>query len=288
MLYDCFDQLKPLLMQFVALEVVDVSLNPFRPKDLFSFVTCINRRCPLRKFVASPCGLSEKQFGEFVNRSTYPYSEATLVELYCEEVDLETFVDSIAYLFAFRSLQELYFGGNEEKTSLAQKPEDIVASTYWAAKGFQVPPKETIQGGWNSILKFSRNSEFERVYKMRLMFIGRGISGKTRLIKELMHKKSSSMINVDTGRTIGIDISNEVLILPGVNGQPDIHAVLWDFAGQELSYLSHSIHLSARCVYVLVWSPRQEGNQRVRDSVDNICVCLCNWLQILSSHVPDA
>jgi hypothetical protein len=286
MLFDCCDQLKPLLLQFVALEVVDVSFNPFRPKDLFNFVTCINRCCPLRQFVASPCGLSQKQFEDFVDHLTYPYSEAMLVELYCEEVDLQSLVDCMAYLFTFPFLQELFFG--EAKFSLVQKPEDIVASTRWSEKGLHVPPLETIQGGWNSILKFSRNSDFERVYKMRLMFIGRGVSGKTRLVKELMQKKSSSMIDVDTGRTIGIGINSEVLILPGVNGQPDIHAVPWDFAGQELSHLSHSIHFSARCVYVLVWSPRQECNQRVRDSVDNICRCLCDWLQILSSHVPDA
>ena len=91
-----------------------------------------------------------------------------------------------------------------------------------------------------------------------------------------------------TGRTIGIDLSNPTLVLPGSNREPDIEAVPWDFAGQELSYLSHSVHLSARCVYVLVWSPRKEGDEASRDTVDGIVQPIFEWLQILSSHVPDS
>jgi GTPase SAR1 family protein len=129
--------------------------------------------------------------------------------------------------------------------------------------------------------------EFQPVYKMRLMFIGRGVSGKTRLVRALLQGSADS-IDVQTGRTIGIDLSNPPLVLPGKNGGPDIEAVPWDFAGQELSYLSHSVHLSARCVYVLVWSPRKEADESSRETVDSIVQPMFEWLQILSSHVPDA
>ena len=52
--------------------------------------------------------------------------------------------------------------------------------------------------------------------------------------------------------------------------------------------LSHSVHLSARCVYVLVWSPRKEEDESSRDTADGIVQPMFEWLQILSSHVPDA
>jgi len=92
------------------------------------------------------------------------------------------------------------------------------------------------------------------------MFIGRGVSGKTRLVRALLQGSAAS-IDVQTGRTIGIDLSRPLLRLPGKSNEPAIEAVPWDFAGQELSYLSHSVHLSARCVYVLVWSPRKEMDE---------------------------
>jgi hypothetical protein len=99
---------------------------------------------------------------------------------------------------------------------------------------------------------------------------------------------SAPDIDVKTGRTIGIDLSRQPLLFPGKNGDHDIEATPWDFAGQELSYLSHSVHLSARCVDVLVWSPRKEENEVARDSTEGIVQPLMEWLQILSSHVPDA
>ena len=119
------------------------------------------------------------------------------------------------------------------------------------------------------------------------MFIGRGVSGKTRLVRALL-QGSTAGIDVQTGRTIGIDLSHQVLRLTGKSNEPAIEAVPWDFAGQELSYLSHSVHLSARCVYVLVWSPRKEEDESSRDTADGIVQPMFEWLQILSSHVPDA
>jgi hypothetical protein len=41
-------------------------------------------------------------------------------------------------------------------------------------------------------------------------------------------------------------------------------------------------------VYVLVWSPRREENEAARDTAEGIVQPVLEWLQILSSHVPDA
>ena len=59
---------------------------------------------------------------------------------------------------------------------------------------------ETISLGWNGVVKFLKQNEFIRVHKTRLMFIGRGVSGKTRLVRALLHGNAAS-IDVQTGRT---------------------------------------------------------------------------------------
>jgi GTPase SAR1 family protein len=163
----------------------------------------------------------------------------------------------------------------------------VVKSAAWSSCKLARPTDEIISGGWNSVAKFLKQKEFKPIHKTRLMFIGRGVSGKTRLVRALLQGSAAS-IDVQTGRTIGIDLSRQLLRLPGKGNEPAIEAVPWDFAGQELSYLSHSVHLSARCVYVLVWSPRKEMEESSRDSVDGIVQPMLEWLQILSSHVPDA
>ena len=165
---------------------------------------------------------------------------------------------------------------------------NVVKSEAWSSRSLAAPPDEIIgKSSWSGVAKFLKQKEFHPVHKTRLMFIGRGVSGKTRLVRALLQGSADS-IDVQTGRTIGIDLSNPPLLLPGTNDEPTIEAVPWDFAGQELSYLSHSVHLSARCVYVLVWSPRKEEDESSRDTADGIVQPMFEWLQILSSHVPDA
>ena len=166
---------------------------------------------------------------------------------------------------------------------------DVVKSLAWGSFHLATPPDEIIaKGGWNGVVKFLKQKEFHAVYKTRLMFIGRGVSGKTRLVRTLLQPGSTQSIDVESGRTIGIDLSYPSFMLPGANGEDDIEAVPWDFAGQELSYLSHSVHLSARCVYLLVWSPRKEEDESSADTAEGIVQPMFEWLQILSSHVPDA
>ena len=187
-----------------------------------------------------------------------------------------------AALASIRTISDVSFEGNP-----CGSCSDVVNSAAWSDLNLARPLGEVVRGGWSSIVKFLKQKEFEPVFKTRLMFIGRGVSGKTRLVRALL-QGSAADIDVETGRTIGIDLSRESLRLPGKNGDPDIEATPWDFAGQELSYLSHSVHLSARCVYVLVWSPRKEGDEASRDTADGIVQPMFEWLQILSSHVPDA
>lgn len=33
----------------------------------------------------------------------------------------------------------------------------------------------------------------------------------------------------------------------------DIQLTMWDFAGQEIYYVTHQFFMSKRCIYILVW-----------------------------------
>jgi hypothetical protein len=235
----------------------------------------------LRNISASRCAISSAQMPgllRFLEKST------ALVEVDFSHNMLSTadVCQCFAALAAIRTISVVSFDGNS-----CGKCFDVVNSASWSDCSLAKPPDETVSGGWSSVAKFLKQKEFESVFSTRLMFIGRGVSGKTRLVRALL-QGSAPDIDVETGRTIGIELSREVLLLPGKNGDHDIKATPWDFAGQELSYLSHSVHLSARCVYVLVWSPRKEENEAARDSAEGIVQPVIEWLQILSSHVPDA
>jgi len=235
----------------------------------------------LRKLVASHNAISSTQMPgllRFLQLST------GLVEADFSHNDLSAadVCRCLAALASISTISVVSFEGNPCGTC-----SDVVNSATWSDCSLAKPPGETVSSGWSGVARFLKQKEFEPVFKTRLMFIGRGVSGKTRLVRALL-QASAPDIDVETGRTIGIDLSSESLRLPGKNGDPDIIATPWDFAGQELSYLSHSVHLSARCVYVLVWSPRMEENESARDSAEGIVQPVIEWLQILSSHVPDA
>ena len=261
------------------LRSLDLSYNA----DLFSggVWSVLERFSSLRRIVASHCAISSAQMPgllRFLQQST-ALVQADFSHNMLDSADV---CRCFAALAAIRTISVVSFHGNPCGTC-----SDVVNSASWSDCSLAKPPPEVVGSGWSDVAKFLKQKEFESVFKTRLMFIGRGVSGKTRLVRALL-QGSAPDIDVETGRTIGIDLSRQPLLLPGKNGDHDIEATPWDFAGQELSYLSHSVHLSARCVYVLVWSPRKEENEVARDSAEGIVQPLMEWLQILSSHVPDA
>ncbi len=65
-----------------------------------------------------------------------------------------------------------------------------------------------------------------------------------------------------------------------ISDNPVFDVKLWDLGGQDVYMLSHAIHFTHRCVYMLLWKPF--------DSVDKILSSLFLWLESLCIHVPDA
>ncbi len=63
-------------------------------------------------------------------------------------------------------------------------------------------------------------------------------------------------------------------------------------AGQEVYYLSHSVHFAQRCLYVLTWTPPQPashaGALSPPQTLEQLKADLRIWLQMLAQHVPKA
>jgi hypothetical protein len=63
-------------------------------------------------------------------------------------------------------------------------------------------------------------------------------------------------------------------------------------AGQEVYYLSHSVHFTQRCLYILTWTPPQPaahaGALSPPLTLEQLLADLRLWLQMLAQHVPNA
>ncbi len=173
--------------------------------------------------------------------------------------------------------------------------QSVVNTEAWQRAGLPTPPDEV--RNWIPGLAFIHEallSGSQTVRRMRFMLIGNGLAGKTRLKGALLNTQANSHPDVPVeDRTIGIDCASLRLDAPG--GAIDVE--VWDFAGQEVSYLSHTQYFSARrCIYLLVWSPFHPPQLQFASaapalsfaSVDTIAKPLVLWMEMLFLHVPDA
>jgi hypothetical protein len=105
--------------------------------------------------------------------------------------------------------------------------------------------------------------------------------GKTSLVHALMSRSSTCASIAADDRTVGIDRYEMKLRLdPFATVSSAIDAQIWDLAGQDVYTLSHSVHFSHRCLYMLLWKPGE--------TVDATMRRVSPWLESLCTHVPDA
>jgi GTPase SAR1 family protein len=65
-----------------------------------------------------------------------------------------------------------------------------------------------------------------------------------------------------------------------VSNDPVFDVKIWDLGGQDVYMLSHTVHFTHRCIYMLLWRPLE--------SIDEILSPISLWLESLCMHVPDA
>jgi len=179
-----------------------------------------------------------------------------------------------------------------EYLNLDKDPSSCIRSMYWKQAGLDVPPDEIIrQNNWISVLKFLRAGPTEPVHELRLMFIGDGEVGKTSLVQAFRSENRKANRIPKERRTVGIDIDfKRPLQFPSKDAGPGITCQVCDFAGQEIYYLSHTLHFTRRCLYVLMWTTHKFSNDDAAKLLDiaDIVGPLKRWLQLLATNVPDA
>lgn len=150
------------------------------------------------------------------------------------------------------------------------------------------PPRETVKNGTAAIVGFLHDliADSRPSYRMKLMIVGQEAVGKTSLLRSIVSKQRKSTLFGNRRAltkaplsTDGIDIDQWDAKVQLQSGEKiKINFRSWDFAGQEVYYLTHAFFLSDRSVYMVAWSLKAPmEQQRVR-----------YWLQSIQSRAPKA
>lgn len=174
-----------------------------------------------------------------------------LKELYLSNNRLRTLPPEILRL---RSLTHLFLHGNPGLGI----PDPILGPTIG-----QVYESEKSENG---IIKpahpadilqyyFSQRSTAARpLNEVKMLLVGRGGAGKTSLVERLLR----GTYNKEQESTTGIALRDWKLPCPG-GDEVTVH--VWDFAGQVIAHATHQFFLSARSVYVLVLTAREDSQR---------------------------
>ena len=99
-----------------------------------------------------------------------------------------------------------------------------------------------------------RRTNARPLNEVKMMLVGRGSAGKTSLVERLIR----NAFNKEQESTTGIALQDWKLPCPG--GDP-VTVHVWDFAGQVIAHATHQFFLSARSVYVLVLTAREDSQR---------------------------
>ena len=170
---------------------------------------------------------------------------------------------------------------------LEHEPAVCVGHDAWQREGLVVPPDEVVGRGWEAVLEFLSAGPTVAVHELRLMLIGDGEAGKTSLQRAFAAPSHKAEWIGKEERTVGIDFSELVF---GRAGEPSVKCHVCDFAGQAIYYLSHTMHFTRRCLYVLMWTAHKFSDSGAAQelSLEAIVSPLKRWLQLLAANVPEA
>ena len=211
--------------------------------------------------------------------------EATVQTLHFEASDLLLSTDQVVFIFKAICRHILVMKTLKFRCSLNCR--EMVSSIEWVQSGLLAVSAAPDQNWLHLAKTLVEVGKFgsERNDFSRIMFIGRGMAGKSRLAKALTSPNHHSSAIERDDRSIGSVLS--FLQLTAADGRR-IDATIQDCAGQRVAYISHCVHVIDDCLYVLVWSPFREGHKNAFASIKEICDPLLEWLGILVSHAPHA
>lgn len=250
-----------------SLQELNLRRNPltFLPdqiRKLVSLQSLLLDGCLFSELPNDICGLeSLRWLGLAGNKlSKLPESIGSLSRL--EVLDLNhnhllTLPPSICKL---GSLRKLFLHSNED----LRIPPDVLGPSW-----DEVEYKGRQPASPGQILDFyfsKKKANVAPLNEIKLTLVGRGGSGKTATVNQLLRQEFIP----GTDETIGIDIADWHLPCPG--GDP-VRVHVWDFAGQTLLHGLHQFFLSSRSVYVLVLAGRDDLAHEDAE----------HWLRIISA-----
>jgi internalin A len=99
-----------------------------------------------------------------------------------------------------------------------------------------------------------RRTDARPLNEVKMLLVGRGAAGKTSLMERLMRDTFNKLQE----STTGIALQDWKLPCPGGDA---VTVHVWDFAGQVIAHATHQFFLSARSVYVLVLTAREDSQR---------------------------
>ncbi|XP_069480153.1 malignant fibrous histiocytoma-amplified sequence 1-like isoform X2 [Ambystoma mexicanum] len=139
------------------------------------------------------------------------------------------------------------------------------------------PPEEVCIGGLKQIRSYFQqlqSSEAEEEKRVKTMFLGASMAGKSTLCRSLSQGRVVSVPRED--RTVGIEISKFQI--------QDFMFLFWDFAGQLEYYLTHHVFITPQALVILVINLHryQMGDMNTFNDLVGF------WINNLSMRVPDS
>ena len=136
-------------------------------------------------------------------------------------------------------------------------------------------PEEIQAQGAAAVGQYLENlgDEIEGLNETRIIILGEPDAGKTSLARRL---KNITAPMPDRNETTE-GVINTLWTFPDNEGDKNINAHIWDFAGQSITHAAHRCFMSARCLYIYVYRGRIEGGNNIE-----------YWLEQIRIHGGDS
>ncbi|XP_035694044.1 malignant fibrous histiocytoma-amplified sequence 1 homolog [Branchiostoma floridae] len=155
------------------------------------------------------------------------------------------------------------------------KIKEIPESTMGMAKDVKLqvqdnpivdPPLQVCQAGLEAIQAFYEDltTASSITQCLKTLFLGTYEAGKTSLVR--VFKLNRSCLTKPEERTDGIEIAELHLSVPNT---PGITVSVWDFAGQEIYYITHQFFLSAKALILLIVNLEEYESARFYSTCGN-------------------
>lgn len=192
-----------------------------------------------------------------------PPEIGNLVNLRYLKLDNNQLTSLPAEIGNLRKLEYIYLSRNRLTTlppEFANLPGNVSFLRGLSSNPLEEPLPTLLKQGTKALFSYLKSIQGEAgkaQYEAKVLLVGEGEVGKSSLVAAL---RGESFIE---GRptTHGIDIGRLNLDHPEL--PTDIILNTWDFGGQEVYRITHQFFFSRRCLYLVIWNPRQgqEANE---------------------------